>query len=162
MPPYGESHYKYYKSSKSPLFNTLARLMEVGPNVLVGLRGALQHKWGKEDLIITSSVPSIMKRLNSTPRSAGLRGRGPVARRAITTLNSNLIYFISSCLNDCDYRIDVFNISEIRIRHLSVKNTQPTIKKKTKLIVANWWKSDISWSMQCSWWPSVVTESGVT
>ncbi|KAK8397753.1 hypothetical protein O3P69_004504 [Scylla paramamosain] len=44
MPPYGDSHYNYYKSSKSPLFNALARLMEVGPNVLVGLQGALQHK----------------------------------------------------------------------------------------------------------------------
>ncbi|XP_045111732.1 glutamate receptor 2-like [Portunus trituberculatus] len=43
IPSYGDSHYKYYKSSESPLFNALSRLMEVGPQVLEGLRGALQH-----------------------------------------------------------------------------------------------------------------------
>lgn len=44
MPPYGNIHYEYYKESKSPLFNELARLMDVGPTVLEGLRGALQYK----------------------------------------------------------------------------------------------------------------------
>ncbi|KAK8397754.1 hypothetical protein O3P69_004505 [Scylla paramamosain] len=43
IPPYGDSHYNYYKSSESPLFNGLAKLMDVGPNVLEGLRAALQH-----------------------------------------------------------------------------------------------------------------------
>ncbi|XP_063886435.1 ionotropic receptor 21a-like [Scylla paramamosain] len=43
IPPYGDSHCKYYKSSESPLFKGLAKLLDVGPNVLEGLRGALQH-----------------------------------------------------------------------------------------------------------------------
>ncbi|XP_045111733.1 uncharacterized protein LOC123504892 [Portunus trituberculatus] len=42
--PYGESHVRYYKNSKSPLFNALADLMDVGPKVQEGLQGALKYK----------------------------------------------------------------------------------------------------------------------
>ncbi|XP_063886360.1 ionotropic receptor 21a-like [Scylla paramamosain] len=41
--PFGESHVKYYRKSKSPLFNALADLMDVGPSVLEGLQGALKY-----------------------------------------------------------------------------------------------------------------------
>lgn len=44
VPPFGDSHLKYYKKSESPLFNALANIMDVGPSLLDGLRGALQNK----------------------------------------------------------------------------------------------------------------------
>ncbi|XP_063886373.1 uncharacterized protein LOC135114400 [Scylla paramamosain] len=44
VPPFGITHVKYYSMSESPLFNALAKLMEVGPSLMEGLQGALQHK----------------------------------------------------------------------------------------------------------------------
>ncbi|KAK8397756.1 hypothetical protein O3P69_004507 [Scylla paramamosain] len=43
VPPFGITHVKYYSMSESPLFNALAKLMEVGPSLMEGLQGALQH-----------------------------------------------------------------------------------------------------------------------
>ncbi|KAK4324875.1 hypothetical protein Pmani_004525 [Petrolisthes manimaculis] len=40
IPPYGEQHRKFYSESDSPLFQALARVLEVGPSVHQGLTAA--------------------------------------------------------------------------------------------------------------------------